>query len=105
MGASREVSDEETLVWQGLGSWGSPRNCRQATACGRIKERDGSEFEIAPVRSHGSPLGCQGVDLDLSTEETCRRITGDSCGEGSWPAARPSDRSSHQGLFSATFRN
>jgi len=35
----------------------------------RIKRRDGSEFEIAPVRSQASPLDVPGVDLGLSTEE------------------------------------
>jgi antitoxin Phd len=35
----------------------------------RIKRRDGSEFEIAPVRSKASPLDVQGVDLGLSLEE------------------------------------
>jgi PHD/YefM family antitoxin component YafN of YafNO toxin-antitoxin module len=35
----------------------------------RIKRRDGSEFEIAPVRSQASPLDVQGVDLGLSIEE------------------------------------
>ena len=35
----------------------------------RIKRRDGSEFEIAPVRSQTSPLDVQGVDLGLSAEE------------------------------------
>jgi antitoxin Phd len=35
----------------------------------RIKRRDGSEFEIAPVRSQTSPLDVPGVDLGLSIEE------------------------------------
>jgi hypothetical protein len=35
----------------------------------RIKRRDGSEFEIAPVRSQASPLDVQGIDLGLSAEE------------------------------------
>ena len=35
----------------------------------RIKRRDGSEFEIAPVRSKASPLDVEGVDLGLSAEE------------------------------------
>ncbi len=35
----------------------------------RIKRRDGSEFEIAPVRSRTSPLDVQGIDLGLSAEE------------------------------------
>lgn len=35
----------------------------------RIKRRDGSEFEIAPVRSQASPLDVEGVDLGLSAED------------------------------------
>jgi hypothetical protein len=35
----------------------------------RIKRRDGSEFEIAPVRSQTSPLDVPGVDLGLTAEE------------------------------------
>lgn len=35
----------------------------------RIKRRDGSEFEIAPVRSKASPLDVEGVDLGLSADE------------------------------------
>lgn len=35
----------------------------------RIKRRDGSEFEVAPVRSRASPLDVEGVDLRLSAEE------------------------------------
>ena len=35
----------------------------------RIKRRDGSEFEIAPVRSQTSPLDVEGVDLGLSAAE------------------------------------
>lgn len=35
----------------------------------RIKRRDGSEFEIAPVRPKASPLDVEGVDLGLSAEE------------------------------------
>ena len=35
----------------------------------RIKRRDGSEFEIAPVSSKVSPLDVEGVDLGLSVEE------------------------------------
>ena len=35
----------------------------------RIKRRDGSEFEIAPIRRQGSPLDVQGVDLGLTAEE------------------------------------
>jgi PHD/YefM family antitoxin component YafN of YafNO toxin-antitoxin module len=34
----------------------------------RIKRRDGSEFEIAPVRSQASTLDVEGVDLGLSAE-------------------------------------
>jgi len=40
----------------------------------RIKRRDGSEFEIAPVRSQASPLDIQGVDLGLSVEEIVSAI-------------------------------
>ena len=35
----------------------------------RIKRRDGSEFEIAPVRSQRSPLDVEGVNLGLSADE------------------------------------
>ncbi len=35
----------------------------------RIKRRDGSEFEIAPVQRQGSPLDVEGVTLGLSAEE------------------------------------
>ncbi|HYG63858.1 MAG TPA: type II toxin-antitoxin system Phd/YefM family antitoxin [Thermoanaerobaculia bacterium] len=35
----------------------------------RIKSRDGSEFEIAPVREERSPLDIEGVPLDLTAEE------------------------------------
>ncbi|HEX6862678.1 MAG TPA: type II toxin-antitoxin system Phd/YefM family antitoxin [Thermoanaerobaculia bacterium] len=35
----------------------------------RIKRRDGSEFEIAPVRSKASPLDVEGVDLGFSADE------------------------------------
>jgi len=35
----------------------------------RIKRRDGSEFEVAPVRSRKSPLDVEGVDVGLSAEE------------------------------------
>lgn len=35
----------------------------------RIKRRDGSEFEIAPVRRKKSPLDVEGVDVGLSAEE------------------------------------
>ncbi|HEX3529702.1 MAG TPA: hypothetical protein VH988_21805 [Thermoanaerobaculia bacterium] len=34
-----------------------------------LRRRDGSEFEIAPVRSQASPLDIEGVDLGLSAEE------------------------------------
>jgi len=40
----------------------------------RIKRRDGSEFEIAPVRSKASPLDVQGVDLGLTAEEIVSAI-------------------------------
>lgn len=35
----------------------------------RIKRRDGSEFEIGPVRTKTSPLDIVGVDLQLSAAE------------------------------------
>lgn len=35
----------------------------------RIKRRDGSEFEISPVRAKSSPLDVEGVDLGVSAEE------------------------------------
>lgn len=35
----------------------------------RIKRRDGSEFEIAPVRSQKSPLDVPGVDLGFAADE------------------------------------
>jgi hypothetical protein len=40
----------------------------------RIKRRDGSEFEIAPVRGKASPLDVEGVDLGLSAEEIVSAI-------------------------------
>jgi antitoxin Phd len=40
----------------------------------RIKRRDGSEFEIAPVRSQASPLDVEGVDLGLSADEIVSAI-------------------------------
>src|SRR5262249_18929236 len=40
----------------------------------RIKRRDGSELEIAPVRSQASPLDVQGVDLGLTAEEIVSAI-------------------------------
>ncbi len=41
----------------------------QAEGAVRIKRRDGSEFEIAPVRRKKSPLDVQGVNVGLSAEE------------------------------------
>lgn len=41
----------------------------QAEGAVRIKRRDGTEFEIAPVRRKKSPLDVQGVDVGLSAEE------------------------------------
>ncbi len=41
----------------------------QSKGAVRIKRRDGSEFEIAPVRSKASPLDVPGVNLGLSAEE------------------------------------
>lgn len=38
----------------------------QAEGAVRIKRRDGTEFEIAPVRRKKSPLDVQGVDVGLS---------------------------------------
>jgi PHD/YefM family antitoxin component YafN of YafNO toxin-antitoxin module len=35
----------------------------------RIKRRDGSEFEIAPIRAKSSPLDVEGVDLRIGAEE------------------------------------
>lgn len=35
----------------------------------RIRRRDGSEFEIAPIRSTASPLDVRGVELALSANE------------------------------------
>jgi hypothetical protein len=49
----------------------------------RIKRRDGSEFEIAPVRSQASPLDVQGVDLGLSAEEIVSAIREARAREGS----------------------
>ena len=40
----------------------------------RIKRRDGSEFEIAPVRPKASPLDVEGVDLGLTAEEIVSAI-------------------------------
>ncbi|PYQ67252.1 MAG: prevent-host-death protein [Acidobacteria bacterium] len=40
----------------------------------RIKRRNGSELEIAPVRSQASPLDVQGVDLGLTAEEIVSAI-------------------------------
>ena len=41
----------------------------QRTGRVRIKRRDGSEFEVAPIRRRGSPLDVEGVALDLTAEE------------------------------------
>lgn len=49
----------------------------------RIKRRDGSEFEIAPVRSQASPLDVPGVDLGLSAEEIVSVIREMHAREGS----------------------
>jgi antitoxin Phd len=49
----------------------------------RIKRRDGSEFEIAPVRSQASPLDVQGVDLGLTAEEIVSAIREARAREGS----------------------
>jgi hypothetical protein len=49
----------------------------------RIKRRDGSEFEIAPVRSQASPLDVPGVDLRLSAEEIVSVIRETHAREGS----------------------
>ncbi len=46
----------------------------QSKGAVRIKRRDGSEFEIAPVRSKASPLDVQGVDLGLTAEEIVSAI-------------------------------
>lgn len=35
----------------------------------RVKRRDGSEFEISPVRRKGSPLDVEGISLGLTAEE------------------------------------
>ena len=35
----------------------------------RIKRRDGSEFEIAPIRAKSSPLDVEGIDLRIGAEE------------------------------------
>ena len=48
----------------------------------RIKRRDGSEFEIAPVRSQASALDVQGVDLGLTAEEIVSAIKGSPCARG-----------------------
>jgi hypothetical protein len=49
----------------------------------RIKPRDGSELEIAPLRSRSPPLDVEGVDLGLSAEEIVTAIresrTRESC--------------------------
>ena len=49
----------------------------------RIKRRDGSEFEVAPVRSKASPLDIQGVDLGLSAEEIVAAVRETRAREGS----------------------
>ena len=41
----------------------------QSKGAVRIKRRDGSEFEISPVRPDSSPLDVQGVTLKLTAEE------------------------------------
>jgi PHD/YefM family antitoxin component YafN of YafNO toxin-antitoxin module len=40
----------------------------------RIKRRDGSEFEIAPVRPKASPLDVEAVALGLSADEIVAAI-------------------------------
>jgi hypothetical protein len=35
----------------------------------RIKRRDGSEFEVAPIRAKSSPLDVEGIDLRIGAEE------------------------------------
>lgn len=40
----------------------------------RIKRRDGSEFEISPVRVKSSPLDVEGVDLGIRAEEIVSAI-------------------------------
>lgn len=40
----------------------------------RIKRRDGSEFEILPVRAKSSPLDVEGIDLGLGAEEIVSAI-------------------------------
>ena len=49
----------------------------------RIKRRDGSEFEIAPVRSRASPLDVEGIDLGLSAEEIVTAVREARAREGS----------------------
>ncbi len=49
----------------------------------RIKRRDGSEFEIAPVRSQASPLDVEGIDLGLSAEEIVAAVREARAREGS----------------------
>ena len=39
-----------------------------------IKRRDGTEFEIAPVRRKASPLDVEGIGLKLSAEEIVSAI-------------------------------
>lgn len=35
----------------------------------RIKRRDGTEFELRPVREEGSPFDVPGVDADVSLDD------------------------------------
>lgn len=46
----------------------------QSKGAVRIKRRDGSEFEIAPVYRKASPLDVEGVSLNLSAEEIVAAI-------------------------------
>ena len=46
----------------------------QRSGAVRIKRRDGSELEIAPVHARTSPLDVEGVDLGLSAEEIVSAI-------------------------------
>ena len=49
----------------------------------QIKRRDGSEFEIDPIRSQASPLNVQGVDLGLPVEEIVSAVREGRAREGS----------------------
>jgi hypothetical protein len=40
----------------------------------RIQRRDGSEFEIAPVHSKGSPLDVEGISLGVTANEIVSAI-------------------------------